>query len=456
MQKKCLLALLLVLAVTLSGCALNTVDEAADNARVVIDVNGETITKGEVANMVTNVISQNEAYNQQNQYYAQMYAALGMTAPSYQNYSTDSAVITPQVISALVQQLVTKQKAKELKLDAFTEEETAHIQEHADESWQSYLKNIASYYFPDQTLEGEALEAEALKAIEQYGLMDKETYQKAALEDATTEVLLEKLKADAIKDVAVSDDEVQALYDERVAADQAAYTENPASYGTAVSNGTTVYYAPAGYRNVKHILIKLTDEDSDKIDEANTASSKAQSALTEAKAALEAAAEDADLTALQAAVDDAQKAADEAAAAVTAATEAAFANIQGKADEVYALAAAEGADFDALVKEYSQDNEGAPEYYTLNEGSTLFVEPFVTGSMALEKVGDVSAPVRTSYGYHIIQYFSDVAEGPVALDTLKDALSAELLASKQDQTYTDAVAAWTDAANVKTYPEKMD
>ena len=43
MQKKSLLALLLALSVLLSGCALVTVDTAKDNARVIVDVNGETV-----------------------------------------------------------------------------------------------------------------------------------------------------------------------------------------------------------------------------------------------------------------------------------------------------------------------------------------------------------------------------------------------------------------------------
>ena len=42
MQKKSLLALLLALMMLLSGCALVTVDTEKDNARTIIDVNGET------------------------------------------------------------------------------------------------------------------------------------------------------------------------------------------------------------------------------------------------------------------------------------------------------------------------------------------------------------------------------------------------------------------------------
>lgn len=439
MRKKSLLALLLALALVMSGCALYTVDEEADNARIVIDVNGETVTKKQVSASLNNAISQNEYMNQ-------LYAMFGMQG----SYSTDAATLTPQVIDAFVQNLVKTQKAKELGLDQFTDEEKAHIQEHADESWQSYLKEVAEYYFPDQKLEGEALEAEALKYIEQNGLSGKDVFVDAA----TEEVLLEKLEADVIKDVTVSDEEVKALYDEKVAADKETYTASPVSYGTAVSGGTQVYYAPAGYRNVKHILIKLTDEDSKAVDEKQTALTTAQTALTDAQTALTNAAEDADKAALQAAVDEAQKAVDEAQAAVDAATEAAFAAIQAKTDEVYALAKAEGADFDALVKEHSQD-DGAPEFYAISKDSTNFVEPFVTGAMALENVGDVSEPVRTTYGYHIIKYVSDVAEGPVAYESVQEALTKDALTAKQDKTFEDAVAAWTAAANVKTYPEKM-
>lgn len=441
MRKKGLLALLLALTLLMSGCALVTVDQEADNARIIVDVNGETVTKRQVSNAVSNTISQNEYMNQ-------LYSMFGMSG----SYPTDKATITPQVISAYVENLVSKQKAKELGLDQYTEEEQAHIKEHADEEWKSYLSQIAKNYFPDQTLEGEALEAEAQKYIQQYGLSERAYFD----ESATEEELLKKLKNDTIKDVTVSDEEVQALYDEKVAADKETYTASPASYGDTVGNGGTAYYAPAGYRNVKHVLIKLTDEGSAKVDEAKSASTKAQTAQTDAQKALDEAAEDADKAALQAALDEAKKAADEAAAAVTAAEDAAFAAIQDKADEVYAKATAEGADFDALVKEYSQDSEGAPEYYVVSADSTAFVAPFVTASMALQNVGDVSEPVRTTYGYHIIKYCSVVQEGPVALETVKDALSKEALTNKQEKTYDDALAAWIEAASVKTYPEKMN
>ena len=94
--------------------------------------------------------------------------------------------------------------------------------------------------------------------------------------------------------------------------------------------------------------------------------------MTDAQSALDSAAEDADMAALQTALDEAQKAADEAQAAYDEAKAAAFANIKEKTDEIYALAAAEGADFDALVSEYSTDSMPAEGYAQPIPDSLLF------------------------------------------------------------------------------------
>lgn len=59
-------------------------------------------------------------------------------------------------------------------------------------------------------------------------------------------------------DVSITEEEVQAAYDEYVAADEANYTSSAYSFETAFTNGTTIYYTPEGYRNVKHILFRGT------------------------------------------------------------------------------------------------------------------------------------------------------------------------------------------------------
>jgi len=67
-----------------------------------------------------------------------------------------------------------------------------------------------------------------------------------------------------------------------------------------------------------------------------------------------------------------------------------------------------GADFAELVKTYSDDPgsiEKGGKYgpMPVQEFASTMVREFVEGSLALEKVGDISKPVKTQYGYHIIR-----------------------------------------------------
>jgi len=63
--------------------------------------------------------------------------------------------------------------------------------------------------------------------------------------------------------------------------------------------------------------------------------------------------------------------------------------------------------FDALVDKYSEDDSKASNKGVM-KGVTKasFVASFVDASKALKKPGDISAPVKTKYGYHVIKLVS--------------------------------------------------
>ena len=75
--------------------------------------------------------------------------------------------------------------------------------------------------------------------------------------------------------------------------------------------------------------------------------------------------------------------------------------------------------------------------------------------MMLENVGDISVPVHTVSGVHIIKYVGDVTPGEVPLDSIRSILEAEVLAEKQELSYVEQEAQWIAAADVKYYPEKL-
>lgn len=82
-----------------------------------------------------------------------------------------------------------------------------------------------------------------------------------------------------------------------------------------------------------------------------------------------------------------------------------------KADEIYAKAAA-GEDFAKLAKQYSQDSGSAAGGGDLGYfGKGKMVPAFEEAAFALKK-GEISKPVRTVYGYHIIKV-TDIKDGQV-------------------------------------------
>ena len=449
MRKKALLALMLAATFLLSGCALIVKDAAVDNAQEILRLGDRVITKAEVKEQV----DQQLYYNSYMSYY------------SGQNYdATDPKNIASAqdaVIKALKNRLAVAAKAKELGLDQLTDEEIEEIKKEAQEDYDSNIEYAKNTLLADSGLEGEELEAAAVKEVEESKLtMDD-------LVDSLTETKIsDKVREYAIKDVAVDDAEIEEEYNSRVESSKGSYGESAGSYATAVNNGSTIYYVPAGVRRVKQILTKFKDEDQTAITDAKKVLTDANTAVSAAQAKIDAAQEtldtegiddetktqaEADLKAAQDELAEAQKAQEEAQAAVDAATDKAFANIDEETDAILA-SLADGADWQALMDEKNQDPgmEGNEKGYAIAEGMTGFDTAFVDAAMALEKVGDVSGKVRgNSYGYYIIRYDSDEPEGPVALEDVKDLISSSLLSTKQNNTYNETLAKWVEEAGIK-------
>jgi parvulin-like peptidyl-prolyl isomerase len=81
--------------------------------------------------------------------------------------------------------------------------------------------------------------------------------------------------------------------------------------------------------------------------------------------------------------------------------------------------------------------------------STNWVIPFRDQAFTVSNIGDVTAPVVTDYGVHIIQYVADVPGGPVELtEEMRASFQESLLASAQNEKYSAAIAEWVEAAEV--------
>ena len=114
-----------------------------------------------------------------------------------------------------------------------------------------------------------------------------------------------------------------------------------------------------------------------------------------------------------------------------------------------------GEDFDALMAEYGTDPGMKAEPnktlgYLLG-ADTSFVPEFKAAGLALENVGDHSAPVKSQFGYHIIKLAEKLQSGDRAFEDIKDSYIIRALELLQQQTYEEAVERWTQEADIVSY-----
>ena len=448
MRKKAIMAFMLAAAMLLSSCALVEKDLAVDNATVIIQLGDKTVTKAQVNNAL-----EYQLYNM-----AYMYSMYGMSFDP-----TDEAVraqALEEVFVGLTQELVKEKKAQELGFDTFTAEEDAAIREEAQADVDAYRETVKTSYFADTTLEGEALDTAISEKMTELG-RTFDNYYAAAKAEATEE----KLHNSAVAGIAVTEEEIQTEYDARVAEAKATYESDLSDYGYSVNNGYDVYYAPAGYRYVKHILRKFPDETRTALSGLNPQITEKTTLITSLDSAISDLGEDVAQDAPERVkLNEDKMAAEGEKAGLQAqydkALEDAYAALQPTVDEVLEKVAA-GEDFDALMETYGEDPgmQSSPRKetgYAVCRDFASFDPAFTGAAMALANVGDVSPAVKGQSGIHIIKYASDIPEGPVALTAVQEDISAELLANKQDEAYAAQVSQWVEQSGVKIYKERMN
>jgi len=447
-----LLVLMVFVVAATSGCSLIVKDPVVDAQTVIIEVAGEEIVKEDVQQTIESVLD----------YQEYIYSLYG-----YSFDRTDEDVIASAqetAIDSMIEQAVCEQKIAEFGLDQITDEELAAISETADETYEYYADNIETSYFSDTELVDEELDAAIEAKMLELGYSTREElFEQEKLNEEYT-----KLQDYVVKDVSVSEDEIETQYSQGVTDAMDTYASYPTQYASDLNNGEIIYYRPEGYRYVKNLLIMISDDEQTEI---STLTSQIEddedslSAVEDAIAELpEDPAEDSEdqqktREEMTAQVDSLTAEIDELTTELEEKTAAAYAAIQPTVNIVLSSMEA-GEDFDALIEEYGEDTgmtvePAKSEGYLVCEDLSTYVDEFVEASMALENIGDISDPFRTSYGIHIVQYASDLEAGEVELSDIHDSISDELLSEKQDTLYNETVSQWVTEANAKVYTDRL-
>ena len=311
---------ILTIAVSAMGCKMIEKTPEAIQKTVLATVGDEKITKGDLDKQID----------------AQLKQQLGEDYASNDKVKDQVKQAKQQGLDNLVTQSILLQKATELNLKPSDDEINSKI----DETMNGYKTQ-----YPE--------EGQFESALQQAGItMDelKESIKKG--------IILDAVQTDILKDVAVTDDEVQTYYDE---------------------NKESKYTVGAG-ATAAHILV--ADEETAK-------------------------------------------------------------SLKAKLDA--------GADFATLAKENSTDpgsKDKGGSYGFMPYNSKEFITEFMDAFKIL-KEGEVSAPVKSQFGYHLIKATGLKGSEVIPFNQVKDQIKVALLQEKQATTFNSKIEEWKTGLKVK-------
>ena len=343
---------------------------------------------------------------------------------------SDAEDVSSDVLKTVLQELVAEKvlyaRAEELGLTSLSDDDLAAIRESAE----AYYDDQRLFYAGSVETAG-MTDEQAAAAIDDYLNSEVGITLDGLIEEEKESYWMQKLYDYVSQGVTVSDEAIQSAYDDLLASQRELFTESAEEYEYATMVGDPIAYNLEGYRRIKHILLPF--DSTETADQAYDL--MAQIAQLDPETDME------QITQLQSQLD------------------ALYVDLDARADAILAELSA-GADFDAMVEQYGADDAMMFEPtrttgYYVSANSTQWDGDFLEGCMMLEKPGQISTPVHSVSGVHIIQYVADVTPGEVPLVDVRDAIADLLLFDLQEEAYDAQIAAWIAEADAKYYPERL-
>ena len=269
-----------------------------------------------------------------------------------------------------------------------------------------------------------------------------------------------------VGDFALSQDQVDAYYEEQfVAPDREDYKDDLEKYEMEIlANDNDSFYTPEGYRYIRQIVLQYPEEAISACKRLQIQMSRAAQSLTKALQTLTLAATEFDGT--TEAISEAKTAYDSAAQQMTdaqnqymdALRQATEPLVKDQIDEIMAQFNA-GIDFGTLLNKYSTDRTDKNlngDGYPFHPDSPNWPQTFIDAARALEKPGDISEPVYTEQGVHILYYAGDVPAGEhVLTDDERKLLNAAALRYYQLEKLDGLLEGWRADYEIETHPELL-
>ncbi len=341
-----------------------------------------------------------------------------------------------------------------------TEEEKAEAAAQARETWEAAVEEImeTEYGVSGETSEEErtAARGDAIAFIETAYAYTEESFtaeREVYFRLSSEMTRFSEIMAEGIE---VTEEDVQEYYDNTVENDKAMIGGDVGAYEFYQTYyGYDFAYKPEGYRGISHILLEVDKElmnnwtDLAERFEAQNSEDGGETADGDEEAEN---AEPAEEPVTQEMVD--------------AAKQAILDSVQEKLDEITAKLEA-GADFEDLILEYGSDPGMEDEAtrkggYEVHAESILWDSEFQRTAMALARTGDISEPIVSSFGVHILKYLRDIPGGAEELTdemkaSLAESLRNDLINRKTAEwigrALDEAEIVWTEAGEIWRIPE---
>lgn len=406
MLKRLKRAIALAVGTSLVAASLIACDTVGPNA-VVATVNGEKIYRWELDKYYNDTKDLVEETN-------------GIEDLDAREYSEQRLEVREKALETLIDDTIITLAAKDEGY-ALTAEEIAQVdaqfQQMRDAAIADYKKNYEGDADADKKAEAD------WKAL----LEEQHLTEQFVRESMYNAQIRQKYGAEIFKDTEPTEEEIVAKYEELVDADKTKFTENPSAYEDAAAvPGGVYFYNPPGYMRVKQIMFSLPEEIDQQI--RDIADQWGRAILESDSLTQEKGKDDPAVSKLQVEMmgyDEQTK----------ALYKEGYAAIKPQADACAAELKA-GASFEDMIAKYNDDPGMTmmpiSEYgYLVGPTSAAngMLKGFVDAALALEKAGDVSDPVESIEGMHIIKLLETIEEGPVPLEDCRDNVVAFLVGS---------------------------
>ena len=335
------------------------------DAQVIVEYDGGVVFLDDILEQYADVDSQFSSY----------YGA------SLADYGYDT-VYKQMIAEMLLQNAVLEAKAAELGLDQLDDETMAGLTEEAATNFESYVTSVWDYFASDD-LTDEEIREDCVAYLESMGYTED-----ALLETLIDNYVSEQLYNYITADVTVTEEDIQAAFDELVAEQEASFADD-STYNTSRNNGDTIVWNPEGYRMVRHVLIRFTDDQATRYSELQDTLDTLNEELEALQTAAEETAAATDETTTEATGETAEataEAADEAAAETT-----------GETAEATAEATDEAAETTSETAEATTEATDEAAAETTGETAEATEAPARTEEEINAEIADVEAELTALY-----------------------------------------------------------